>query len=172
MSNIPLPCAFVLLCIAACGNSVAPTDSDDASATDVGSGARFGSACSATVPCRSGLQCTSGLCQPTGSVPTGGRCVITADCQLPNYCATGGTCAAPGNAGVGDACTDTSQCIRAAVCYPSAMGTCSVPRGSVIAYLDGATFSGPQGMGQDLDGPCETVIDCVSGLACSMSRCV
>lgn len=118
-------------------------------------GGGVGAPCETAEACRPGLVCdtASFTCQPSGAVPEGAICTLTADCADALYCGADRTCQPAGESPAGTSCTGTGDCERGLVCVVRGFfPTCE-----------------PAGMG-DLGAECADALDCFAGLVCVDDR--
>jgi hypothetical protein len=133
------------------GNGPGGVAEGGAGATTV-EGASIGEQCSGDPACRTGLVCEQGTCAPSGSVPSGGTCLVSAECDQGQCVA--GTCQPAGEAKDGEACATDGDCAIGLRCELSGLrGTCQ-----------------SEGNG-DVGGECELAVDCLAGLVCVSGTC-
>lgn len=115
-------------------------------------GRGVGDDCS-TMACRSGLACVEDVCQPAGTTPLGGMCVIAPECASGLQCVAG-SCVPAGDAGAGEACTSDASCQAGLRCGLVGLETVCVPAGT-----------------RDLGQTCARHDECFAGLYCSEGAC-
>lgn len=115
-------------------------------------GRGVGEDCS-TDACRPGLECVDEVCQPGGSTPLGGACVIAAECVAESQCVAG-VCVPAGDGDVGDACTSDVSCQSGLRCGLVGLTAVCVAAGDA-----------------DLGQSCARHEECFAGLYCADGAC-